>query len=104
MRATSVEQVFVRPRAGRIEILVVLESPAGERRRDTLQAPTADALEAVRFAARSLARRGVTPARRTRLRRERGGELADDAALLAAFLGELRDAARATPEERAPWD
>lgn len=90
MRADAVEQVFVHRRAGRIELLVVLESPSGERQRETLLAPTASPLEAVGYAAVHLARRGIGPARRVRVRVDRGGALRDDPTLLEAFLRRLR--------------
>ncbi len=99
MRADTVEQLFVRRRSGRISLLMVLESPAGERERETLLAPTASPEDAVRFAARHLARRGIRPAARVRVRVERGGSLVDDASLHDAFVRVLEREGR---EER--WD
>lgn len=90
MRADAVEQIFLRRVAGRIELLLVLESPSGSRERERLRTPAATPSEAVRFAAVHLARRGVRPARRVRLRVDRGGALADDVALRDAFLEALR--------------
>ena len=81
MRVDRVEQLFVRRRAGRIELLMVLVSPAGDRERETLQAPTSSPEEAVRFAGVHLARRGIAASERLRLRVERGGGLVDDALL-----------------------
>lgn len=77
-----VEQVFVRRRQGRIELLLVLEDASGARSRETWPMADADAGEAVRRLARQLARRGdVDGFTRLRVRRERGGGLEDDAAL-----------------------
>ncbi|MEJ2666141.1 MAG: hypothetical protein P8Z81_03400 [Deinococcales bacterium] len=89
MRPEAVEQLFVRRRGGRVELLVVLETPAGERLRETLLAPTASAEDAVRYAAVQLARRGLRAARRVRVRRETGGTLIDDEALKRTFLAAL---------------
>lgn len=89
MRPEAVEQLFVRRRGGRIELLVVLETPAGERLRETLLAPTASPEEAVRYAAIQLGRRGLRAAHRVRVRRETGGALIDDEALKRAFLAAL---------------
>lgn len=89
MRVDRVEQVFVRRRAGRIELLMVLESPAGDRERETLQAPTGLPEEAVRFAGTHLARRGIAASGRLRLRVERGGKLVDDARLRDVLLSTL---------------
>ncbi|MEJ2293083.1 MAG: hypothetical protein P8Y05_15415 [Deinococcales bacterium] len=90
MRTDTVEQLFVRRRAGRISLLMVLESPAGERERETLMAPTASPEEAVCFAARHLGRRGIRPAARVRVRVERGGSLVDDAPLRDTFVRALK--------------
>ncbi|HKI57155.1 MAG TPA: hypothetical protein VKB31_08395 [Trueperaceae bacterium] len=100
MRAEVVEQVFVRRRGGRVELLVVLETPAGERQRETLLAPTSSPEEAVRYAAVQLARRGLGAATRLRLRRDLGGTLVDDPQLKQAFLRAMAAAA----EDGAPWD
>lgn len=99
MRTDTIEQLFLRRRSGRIALLMVLESPAGDRERETLQAPTASLEEAVRFAARHLAHRGVRPAARVRVRVERGGNLVDDDALRDTFVATLK---REGEEER--WD
>jgi hypothetical protein len=90
MRRYRLEQVFVRPRGGRLELLLVLENPAGARHRETLQFPTLNELEAVRRAARHLAARGdVRSAPRLRLRVERRGELRDEPSLRREFTNEL---------------
>jgi len=89
VRVDRVEQVFVRRRAGRIELLMVLESPAGDRERETLQAPTGSPEEAVRFAGVHLARRGIVASGRLRLRVERRGDLVDDARLRALLVATL---------------
>ncbi|MEX2502027.1 MAG: hypothetical protein WD336_06600 [Trueperaceae bacterium] len=71
------EQAFVRRRAGRLSLLLVLEDPAGGRFREELM-PVADDPEAVAaFLGRHLARRGdVDGAPRLRVREETpGGEL-----------------------------
>lgn len=99
MRPQAVEQLFVRRRGGRIELLAVLETPAGERVRETLLAPTASPEEAVRYAGVQLARRGLRAARRVRVRRETGGALVDDEALKRAFL-----AALGPHDEEERWD
>jgi hypothetical protein len=89
VRVDRVEQLFVRRRAGRIELLMVLESPAGDRERETLQAPTSSPEDAVRFAGTQLARRGIVASGRLRLRVERGGGLVDDARLRDLLLATL---------------
>jgi len=78
---------------------MVLESPAGERQRETLPAPSASFEAAVRLAAVHLARRGVAAAARLRVRAERAGTLSDDPALREIFL-----AALAREEAEEPWD
>lgn len=90
MRPDVVEQLFVQSRGGRLEVLVVLEDPAGGRLRERLLAPTAEPGAAIRFVARRLAERGIRAAPRARLRVTRGGALEDDRALLERFLRELR--------------
>ncbi len=99
MRADTVEQVFVRRRGGHTEVLLVLESPAGERLRETLPLGGVGFEEAARRAAVELARRGIRPARRLRVRSERGGSLDDDAALRDVFLRAWGD-----DEDDARWD
>lgn len=81
MRAEVVEQVFVRPRGGRFEVLLVLEAASGARTRVTVQAPEGDAEAAMRFLARYLQREGIALAPRWRVRRERGATLRDDPVL-----------------------
>ncbi len=90
MRADVLEQVFVRPRAGRYTLLLVLEAPSGERPRVTLQAPAGDEQVSMRFLARYLAQEGVTLSSRLRVRRERAGRLEEAPA--------LRDALRSAAE------
>jgi hypothetical protein len=84
VRADVLEQVFVRHRAGRATLLLVLEAPSGARTRVTLPSPEGDEEGAMRFLARYLEREGLTPSGRLRVRRERGGSLSD--------APELRDA------------
>lgn len=87
LTSRTLEQLFVRPRGAGLELLLVLENAAGARFRETLQLPTRDAFEAVRRAARHLARRGdALDVGRLRLRVERGGSLEDDGALERAFV------------------
>lgn len=89
----SVEQVFVRPSGGQLEVLMVIENPAGARFRERFTLAGRDRREAVRRAARYLAYRGqVTGTRRLRLRIEEGGELRDDPDLLVVFEAALKDA------------
>ncbi len=96
MRTDRVEQLFVRRRAGRIEVLMVLESPAGGRQRETLQTPTSSPEAAVRFTATHLSRRGIVASDRLRLRIERGGDLVDDAPLRELLVATL---AREAPDD-----
>jgi hypothetical protein len=84
-----VEQVFLSPRGGGVEVLLVLEDEAGARTRERLPLATADLQHAAGQAARQLARRGVRAARLVRLRVGRGDRLRDDAQLLELFLAEL---------------
>lgn len=86
-RAYRLEQVFLRSRGGQLELLLVLETLAGARLRETLRFPTRDARAAVRQAAKHLARRGeVEDLSRLRLRVERGGRLTDDDGLRREFV------------------
>ena len=85
MRA-SLDQVFLTPRAGVTEALLVLERETGARERVTLTLPSSDLRHAVELLARQLAYRGdVSGLGRCRLRRERGGALVDDRALRDAL-------------------
>jgi len=98
VRAHALEQLFVARRGGRVELRLVLVDPADGRTRTTLLAPTADEREAVRWLGRHLAREGrVHDLRRLRVRVERGGALADDAALAAALVAAFRDERRPEP-------
>ena len=83
----------------------MLENPAGARTRETLPTPMRTPDEGVQFAARSLARRGLLPTARLRLRIEREGELADDGRLRDLFLTTMAAEARGTPkrEGSARW-
>lgn len=82
MTPTSVEQIFLEPKGGGIEVLLVLENQAGARTRERAPLPTQDARKATELLARRLAYRGVQPARLVRLRV--AGR--DDPALLELFL------------------
>lgn len=99
------EQVFVRRRAGNVEVSFVLENPAGARTRETLPTPMSSTDDGVRFAARSLARRGLQPTARLRLRIERDGGLADDDALRDLFLTTIavESGGSAAPEGSTTW-
>ena len=91
--AWTVEQVFVRPAGAGLEVLMVVESPAGARYRERFTTADRNRLDAVRRAARWLALRGrVEGVRRLRLRVEDGGSLRDDAELAGVFASALRDA------------
>lgn len=94
MRADRLEQVFLTPKDGRFEVLLVLESEAGARERVVLTAPTpgvgtAAQLGAGRFVARWLAQRGAGPAAFVRVRRHRGDLLEDAPAVRDELLREL---------------
>jgi hypothetical protein len=91
MTPRRVEQVFLERKAGAVEVLLVLEDEAGGRTRERFPVPTVELAEAARSSARRLARRGVGPARRVRLRVARQGEMYDDELLLDLFLGILGD-------------
>ena len=88
----TVEQVFVTTKGGAVDVMMVLENPAGARFRERFSMPGNDRREAVRRAARWLAYRNqVGGTRRLRLRVERGGTLEDDARLKDAFDAALRE-------------
>jgi len=94
VRADRLEQVFLTPKGGRLEVLLVLESEAGGRERVTLLAPRAGVgsaaeVAAARFVARWLWQRGGGPAQLLRVRSNRGAALADAPAAREALLGEL---------------
>lgn len=86
MRAEELQQLFVKRRAGRVELLLVLESPSGYRERRTVATPATDELAAIAYLARYLAQDGSRLHPRLRVRRESGGELVDAPALKAALL------------------
>lgn len=75
MRAQALEQLFVKRRAGRVEFLMVFESPAGGRERRTLATPATDDLSAMAYLANYLQRDGSAVHQRLRVRRERGSSL-----------------------------
>lgn len=117
MRADALEQLFVRPRAGGLELLLVLESVAGVRERVTLQPPRPEAggaaarvgatgggseaeLMATEHVARWLVGRGYSLAPRLRVRRESGGALTDAPALREA----LRRAVRRLEQDERGWE
>ncbi len=94
MRVDRLEQVFITPRGGRVELLLVLESEAGARERVTLTSPTpgvsgAAELAAARFLARWLWQQDGELARLVRVRRHRGGDLEDAAEVRDELLREL---------------
>lgn len=83
MRADSLEQVFLQPRDGVYQVLLVFESPAGARERVTLTAPSGDEKSTVDYIATYLVQRGGDLAKRPRLRVESaGGNLRDAPELL----------------------
>lgn len=128
MRADALQQLFVRPRAGGLELLLVLESVAGDRERVTLKPPRPKAgrsaadgtsgagggsgaggrasadgeaeLMATEHLARWLVRHGCTLAPRLRVRRESGGALTDAPALHEA----LRRAVKRLEEDERGWE
>ena len=90
MESYSLEQVFIRKRGGQLELLLVLENPAGRRHREKLTFPTQNALEGVRRAAKHLAYRGnIEDVSKLRLRVEAKGDLKDDASLKRIFIGDF---------------
>ncbi|MDR9392308.1 MAG: hypothetical protein RI554_09805 [Trueperaceae bacterium] len=91
-----VEQVFVERDGGRWSVRLVLEDPAGARRRETLPTPADGPEAALDVLARHLARRGdVDGFVRLRVRLARGGDLEDRPAwgerLRAAYARERGD-------------
>ena len=83
----ELEQLFVRRRGGRIELLLVLEDPAGGRHREIVPLPHADPSAAVTALGRLLARRGdVVDAPRLRIREERARTLIERPDLVPVFL------------------
>jgi hypothetical protein len=83
----AVEQVFVRPRGGGLELFVVLVALSGAIKREALCFLTTNAPEAVVRAAQQLAARGdIESAEGVRLRVEVRGALRDDAALRRLFV------------------
>jgi len=93
----DLEQVFLRPRGGAIEALVVVERESGARERAVMPLPHAEPSAAADTLGRQLARSGaVDRVRGVRLRVERAGALRDDAPLaarlVAAFEAERRRA------------
>jgi hypothetical protein len=91
MTPRRVEQIFLERKGGVVEVLLVLEDDAGGRTRERFPVPTVELAEAIRLSAQRLARRGVGPTRRVRLRVVRQGEMYDDGVLLDLFLGILGD-------------
>lgn len=82
----QVEQVFVRPKGGQLEVEVVLVALSGALKHDAMSFATRNEGDAVRRAARHLASRGdVESAEKARLRVARGASLVDDAALRRIF-------------------
>lgn len=83
----QVEQVFVRPKGGGMELSFVLVAPSGALKHDKLKLQETDARAAVRRAASHLASRGdVAGVEGVRLRVERKGKLTDDATLKRLFV------------------
>jgi len=95
VRADRLEQVFLRPSAGRLQALVVLESEAGARERVTLSPPTAGIgpaaeLAAARYVAKWLWSNGGRTADLVRVRRERGDALEEAREARSELLAELQ--------------
>lgn len=83
----TVEQVFVRPRGGGLELAFVLVALSGAIKHEALRFFSTSAPEAVARAARQLAARGdIESAEGVRLRVEERGALRDDAALRRLFV------------------
>ena len=97
----TLEQAFLKMRAGQLEFLLVFENAAGARHRETLTYPTRNSIEAVRRAAKHLAYRAdVAGVKGVRFRREERGELKDDASLKRIFENEFE----AHAEDNDEWD
>ncbi|CAN5660714.1 hypothetical protein BH24DEI1_BH24DEI1_20380 [soil metagenome] len=91
----QIEQVFVRAKAGRTEVSLVMVAPSGAIKHETLQALAQDKQAALEQAARVLAfRPDLKSVRGARLRVEAGGRLEDDPGLLAVFVAAFREARR----------
>lgn len=90
MRAAALQQLFVKRAGGRIEFLMVMESPAGARERRTLITPASDEDSAIEYLARYLARDGSGLHGKLRVRRERGTGLEDAPRLKEALTDALR--------------
>jgi hypothetical protein len=87
----AVDQVFVRPRGGGLELSFVLVALSGAIKHEVLFRPNGDAQEAVAWAARHLAARGdIDRVDRVRLRVEKRGALRDDAVLRHLFIEAFR--------------
>jgi hypothetical protein len=91
MTERRLDQLFLRPSGGGIEVLMVFESPAGARTRERLPLSVRDPAGAVDLLARHLARRPelITVAG-VRLRVERSGELRDDRRLAQRLAAALK--------------
>lgn len=99
----ALEQLFLRLRGGQMEVLMVLENPAGARHRETLTFPTRNTVETARRTAKHLVQKGqVTNVAKVRVRREERGELKDDDALRRLFISEFNDLYE--PNEDDEWD
>lgn len=82
----KIEQLFPRRDGGRYAVLAVLESPTGERRRETIPTPGITIDGAVTYVARHFARRSdVDGTRRLRVREDRAGNLVERPDLTRAF-------------------
>ena len=103
MQSYSLEQLFLRLRGGHMEVLMVLENPAGARHRETLTFPTRNTVETARRTAKHLVHKGqVTSVSKVRVRREERGELKDDDALRRLFISEFDTYYE--PDEDDEWD
>jgi hypothetical protein len=91
MTERHLDQLFLRPSGGGLEVLMVFESLAGARTRERLPLSVRDPERAVGMIARHLAQRPErTSVTGVRLRVERGGELRDDRKLAARLVAALR--------------
>lgn len=83
----EIDQVFVRKRSGRYELLIISLDPSGAQRRETFTYDVPNKLTAVQQAGRHMAGRGDTDrADDLRLRVETRGNLHDDVSLKRVFI------------------
>lgn len=94
LRAT-LDQVFLTPRGGTVEALLVLERESGRRERETVALPAADARAAAALLGRLLARRDdLRSVAACRLRLAGPGAMRDDPALRGVLVDTFREERR----------